>query len=360
MGVGPRPVGQPRHRAVPVLPDLRVLHDVQVLVLLLPPVSRRPEHELIPVRAARRERVVELALGELPPLPRAAGDVGDGADLQRLAGVEGGAHTDVQDVLVGVLVPHRGADAVGALGLEHDAQPLAVGDPHGLELVVHEGQLRAVLGDGREHAGHPEQPDFFHRRLQLVEVPRDVVAVLQEVAPDAVVPDAAAVVQHERVVVVAFGSRLLGDLHRRLPRRDRVEDLNVAVLRLHTDVAELGLLADGGNRHFDLADGRRSHRVERLRCHPDGLPGADGEPEDAPRLTDLPVEKDDVVAGPRRPPAVLDQPLAIQWRLLHVHHIDVGPQVLDLALPALPLERRHRHLLPRRRHGRAQIKVPCI
>jgi len=61
-----------------------------------------------------------------------------------------------------------------------DAKSIAVGDPHGLELVVDEGELGAVLGEGREHAGHPEEPHILVRRrgLQLVEGLGDNSSVL--------------------------------------------------------------------------------------------------------------------------------------------------------------------------------------
>jgi hypothetical protein len=74
----------------------------------------------------------------------------DGVDLQRLVGAEEQANTDVEDVLVGILVPHRGEDTVSVFLLIYDARPLAVGYKHCLQLVADKGKLGAILGNGRK------------------------------------------------------------------------------------------------------------------------------------------------------------------------------------------------------------------
>lgn len=172
---------------------------------------------------------------------------------------------------------------------------------------------------------------------------------LEELAFATVVTNELATVHHEGVEMVGLWPGVPGDLHRLL-RRSHVEHLDVPVLCLDADVTELGLLADGRHRHPGLVDGRRSHRVERRRRHPDGLAGAQGVPEHAPAavlpVAVLPVEEDHVLAAPRRPAAVLDHPLAILRRVLQAHHVDVGVEVLDLAVPFLPLVRSHRYFLP--------------
>jgi hypothetical protein len=58
------------------------------------------------------------------------------------------------------------------------------------------------------------------------------------------------------------------------------------------------------------------------------------------------MEEDDTVAAPRRPAAVLDQQPPAQVPI-HVHHKDVGLEVLDLAMPFAVCERRHRYHRPR-------------
>jgi len=121
VGVHPLAVGEPRHRALAELADVGVVHDVEVLVRpgAAGPVARRPEHELAPVRAARREGVVETPRGE-PVLVGAAArrHVRDGVNLQRAPEGEGRADAHVQGVLVWVLVPRRREDAIGAPGLQ--------------------------------------------------------------------------------------------------------------------------------------------------------------------------------------------------------------------------------------------------
>ena len=188
-----------------------------------------------------------------------------------------------------------------------------------------------------------------------------------------VVTDAGAAVEYEGVVVVSLSTDLLGDA-RRIVWRSDVEDLYVPVLRLHAGsiIVEVGFLPDGGHGHLGLADGRRSHGVEGLRCHPDGLPGGHVVAEHAlgrldfaggeRRLVDAAVKEDDAVAAPAGPAAVPDEDLAPQAALrlpVHVHDDDVRLEALDLAGPPVELEVGHRHHLPGRRHRRAQIILIC-
>ena len=42
--------------------------------------------------------------------------------------------------------------------------PLVVDKVDSSEVIVNEGELGAVLGEGREHARHPEEPNVLVRR----------------------------------------------------------------------------------------------------------------------------------------------------------------------------------------------------
>lgn len=57
---------------------------------------------------------------------------------------------------------------------------MAIGQPHGFELVVNEGKLRTIFGKCWEHTGHPEHTDIFVWGLQLVKFSREIIAVLHE------------------------------------------------------------------------------------------------------------------------------------------------------------------------------------
>jgi len=151
VGIRPWPIGQTRDIAVPKLPNICVLHDIQIqvfpailhllVVFLASCVPRRAEHQLVPVWAAGWKRIVETTGGEPldTPLCFGLGCVEDGIDLHCCVVRVGRTNTDVQSVLVLVLVPRYGQEAVVKLLIIDDAKAIVVGKPNRTALAVDEG-----------------------------------------------------------------------------------------------------------------------------------------------------------------------------------------------------------------------------
>jgi hypothetical protein len=63
--------------------------------------------------------------------------------------------------------------------LKDNTHSIAIGQPHGFELVINKCKLRAIFGKGWERTRNPKQSNIFVWGQQLVELSRDIISMLQ-------------------------------------------------------------------------------------------------------------------------------------------------------------------------------------